>query len=154
MHAFRRLAAAVVLTLPLLSLGPAPAAHADQCSEDVSPIGPVDPPPVYFPCPSENDQPVGAPLWITTEYGPGWESPEWDFVEVYEGSHVFVTNVQYRTDIRFYGTGFDSGLIPKGSAREVLGVPSLAPGTYIIHNETGFVSGRLVIDPLPRPCCV
>ena len=144
MRALRRVAVALVLTAPLLIVAPSPA-EATQCGYEQPPL-----PPAYYPCFGPDDQPVGAPVWATTEFGPGWEyMHEWRFIKILQGGHIILANAAYPTAIRFHGNGFDSGYLTMGQAADVAGVPSLAPGHYAIYNEIGSWTGDLFVE---APC--
>jgi hypothetical protein len=149
MRALRRVAVALALTAPLLVLVPSPA-QATTCTTQVPPL-----PPANYPCFGPEDQPVGAPAWVATEYGPGWGfTREWAFIKILQGGHIVLANVSWPDPIRFYGPGFDSGYLPMGSATDVSGVASLAPGHYPIYADNGAYTGDLFVEAVPSPVCL
>lgn len=158
-RAVRRLLAALVLALPPLLLAATPAS-ATICYIDASgEFGLPDPPPVYYPCPGPGDQPAPAPVWVTTDAGPGYDSPEWSFIRVQRGGRIFFANVSpteqpdgFLGTERFWYPGlFDSGLVPYGSYAEVQGISQLPIGAYAILDANDGKRGTLYVDPPPCP---
>jgi hypothetical protein len=145
----RRLVTVALASAACLALTAAPASATYDCWME------VDGHRLDYPCPSPGDQPVGAPVWVATDYGPGYGQPEWSFIKVTKGARVFIANVTslHGDYIRFHGAGFDSGLVPVGQAREVIGVPQLPVGGYAIYSAYGEYAGDLWIVESPIGVC-
>lgn len=138
-----------LLTLPLLAVTGTPAS-AGICTLDAD-TSVYDPPPVDYPCPDGDDQPAPAPVWISTDSGPGFDG----IVHAYRisrGARVFFANVNSVADEnhgpeRLWGSGFDSGVVPVGQYREVIGTATLPLGRYNIYSITGSLEAFLYVDP-------
>jgi hypothetical protein len=136
----RRLLAVTAVSLPLLATTLPAQARTCAINPDVNDTW------ITYPCPGPQDDPVAAPVWVTTEEGPGYHMTEWSFIKVTKGSHVYLVNTS--TDrARIHGIGFDSGMVPAPNYAEVLGVPALAVGSYAIYDEDDKYAGSLEIEP-------
>ena len=150
----RRLVGAAIAAGLVTSILLAPSASATSCTFDVDTY-PVDVPPVTHPCPGPDDQPLPAPIWVTTNRGPGYNGGGWWFIKVARGSQIIFANVvpltdgtPYRND-RFHGSGFDSGIVAGGEAQSVAGVNNLSPGVYPVYNIDNAYVADLHIEDLP-----
>ena len=143
----RRALSVTVATGCLVALAAMPA-EARTCSGTFGSGTPFERT-ITYPCPGPQDQPVPAPVWIATDYGPGHTMPEWNWMEVSQGARVFLCacGMWSLAPVRLYGQGFDSGFVPLGTAREVMGVPDLPVGSYRMFNADDNYIGTLYVEP-------
>ncbi len=156
---FTRLRLTAALAATLASVAGVPASQADTCTVQVYagtseaqqpfvhlPPTEVETPPVTVPCPGPHDQPAPAPVWVTTESGPGYYNVFCYWIRIRRGGRIFFANTHDQPH-GYRGTGFNSGPVDQFEAREVIGVSSLAVGYYKVYDVDGSWVADLYVDP-------